>query len=236
MSCPKTRHLLTEYFDDSLSSVARAEVERHLEGCEHCAAELTELLAVQDSLQGWQQQRVPHWDRGTSLFRNAHQKSSGTGIGVGSGRIWQWLPTAASFAMFALLLFNVSITSSGNGFTVTFGNAVDSMEQQQLEQQLASFAAAQQQQQEQDLQLFMAQLAERLDSNNLRLMQAVMDQTRELSAQNFEQVYTYFEQQRQLDMETVQVSYQQLLDSDFETLRTMEQLANYVQFQPVELR
>jgi len=63
------------------------------------------------------------------------------------------------------------------------------------------------------------------------LMQAVMEQARELNADNFEQIYTYFEQQRQLDMETVQVSYQQLLDSDFETLRTMEQLANYVQFQ-----
>ena len=227
MSCPKTRHVLREYFDGSLSSVARAEIERHLQECEHCAGELTDLLAVQDTLEVWQEQRVPHWDRGTALFRSAHRKD----LDSRSGRLWQWIPTAASLAMFALLVFNVSISSNSNGFVVTFGGSGTTLEQDQLEQQLASFAVSQQQQQEQDLQLFMARMAERLDSNNLRLMQAVVEQARELSAENFEQIYTYFEQQRQLDMETVQVSYQQLLDSDFETLRTMEQLANYVQFQ-----
>ena len=227
MSCPKTRHLLTEYFDDSLSSVARAEIERHLEGCEHCTAELTELLEVQDTLEHWQEQRVPHWDRATTLFRNAHRKVPDSG----PRWMWQWVPTAASFAMFMLLVLNTSISSSGNGFAVSFGGSGALLGQEQLDRRFADFAAAQQQQQEQDLQLFMTGVAERLDSNNLRLMQAVMEQTRELSAENFEQIYTYFEQQRQLDMETVQVSYQQLLDSDFETLRTMEQLANYVQFQ-----
>jgi len=227
MSCPKTRHLMTEYFDDRLPSVARTEIERHLEVCEHCAAELEELSALKDTLEGWEEQRVPHWDRGTTVFRNAHGKVSG----IGGGWTWQWLPTAATFVMFVLLAFNVSISSNDSGFTVAFGEVGELFEQAQLEQQLANFASMQQQQQEQDLQLFMAQMAERLDNNYLRLMQAVMEQARELTAENFEQIYTYFEQQRQLDMETVQVSYEQLLDSDFETLRSMEQLANYVQFQ-----
>lgn len=227
MSCPKTRHLLTEYFDDSLSPFARTEIERHLEGCKYCANELTAMLAVQESLEGWQDQRVPHWDRGVALYRNTYRNRD---VG-GSSRVWQWFPTAASVAMFAVLVFNVSVSAGDSGVTVTFGNSGASSVQGRLEQQLASFAAMQQQQQEQDLQQFMAQVAERLDNNNLRLIQAVMEQTQELTADNFEQIYTYFEQQRQLDMETVQVSYQQLLDSDFETLRTMEQLANYVQFQ-----
>jgi hypothetical protein len=226
MSCPKTGHLLTQYFDDSLSPVARAGVERHLHGCEHCASELEGLLAVQNTLHGWQDERVPHWDRGTALFRSAHRQEST----VSAGWAWRWLPTAASFVMFTLLVFNTSITSNGGGFAVSFGNPGAAYDEARLEQQLMSFAASQQQQQEQDLQLLMARVAERLDSNNLRLMQAVMEQARELTADNFEQIYTYFEQQRQLDMETVQVSYQQLVDSDFETLRTMEQLANYVQF------
>jgi hypothetical protein len=226
MSCPKTGHLLTEYFDDSLSPVARAEIERHLQGCEYCAHELEGLLAVQNTLHDWHDERVPHWDRGAAQFRSAHKQESAWS----AGWAWRWLPTAASFVMFTLLAFNTSVSSNDSGFTVSFGSPGAVYDEARLEQQLVSFAAAQQQQQEQDLQLLMARVAERLDSNNLRLMQAVMEQARELTADNFEQIYTYFEQQRQLDMETVQVSYQQLMDSDFETLRTMEQLANYVQF------
>lgn len=81
------------------------------------------------------------------------------------------------------------------------------------------------------MQLYMTRLDERQDSNNLRLMRTVLEQAREISAENFDQIYTYFDQQRQLDMETVQVSYQQLLDSDFETLRTIQQLASAAQYQ-----
>ena len=227
MSCPKTRHLLTEYFDDNLSAVTREQIERHIESCEYCRSELADLSSIQARLSEWEEQRAPHWDRGIAVFRQAHRQGPDTR----RNRLWQWLPTGISFAMLVLLLLNTSVTSTANGFTVNFGVNDAGMTQVQLDRQLTGFAAQQQQQQEQNLQLFMATLAERLDSNNLRLMQAVMEQTRELTADNFEQIYTYFEQQRQLDMETVQVSYQQLLDSDFETLQTMEQLANYVQFQ-----
>lgn len=227
MPCSKTAHLLTEYFDDSLSLLARTEVERHLQECEYCASELEELLGVQNVLQSWRDERVPHWDRITAVFRSAHRLESD----LPGSWVWRWLPTAVSFFMLILLVFNTSVSSNGNGFAVSFGSSGATIDEEQLEQRLLSFAAAQQQQQERDLQALMARVAERMDNNNLRLMQAVMEQARELNADNFEQIYTYFEQQRQLDMETVQVSYQQLLDSDFETLRTMEQLANYVQFQ-----
>ena len=69
MSCPKTQHLLKEYFSDELSLIAKNEIEAHVSSCEFCKAEFRELLEVRKTLEGWQHQRVPHWDRGGELFR-----------------------------------------------------------------------------------------------------------------------------------------------------------------------
>ena len=227
MPCPKTQHLLTEYFADDLPAVTRSEIEKHLQACEECAEELKTLQDVQVSLSHWEEEKVPHWDRGTNLFRQEHGRSARRG----RGWIWQWLPTAASFAMLCVLVFNVSLSSTENGFTVSFGGAEPGAEVSGLEQRLVQFTDSQRLEQEQTLQAFMARVDDRQDSNNLRLIQAVVEQAQQMNAENFDQMYSYFEQQRQLDMENVQVSYQQLADSDFETLRSMQQLANYVRFQ-----
>ena len=230
MSCPKTRYLLTEYFDESQPSTAREELERHLTGCQQCSEELGRLQEALNTLNHWQEQRVPHWDRGASLYLAEHRPERAGGNNRGAW-LTQWLPTAASFAMLVLLLFNVSVVTNEGGFRIEFGAAAPALSQVQLDQQLLQFAEQQQQRQDASMQLYMTRLDERQDSNNLRLMRTVLDQAREISADNFDQIYTYFEQQRQLDMETVQVSYQQLLDSDFETLRTIQQLASAAQYQ-----
>ena len=36
MSCPKTPHLLKEYFSDNLSVIAREEIEAHVASCDDC--------------------------------------------------------------------------------------------------------------------------------------------------------------------------------------------------------
>ena len=38
MSCPKTPHLLKEYFSDNLSVIAREEIEAHVASCDDCRA------------------------------------------------------------------------------------------------------------------------------------------------------------------------------------------------------
>ncbi len=222
MSCPRTPHLLSEYFDETQSPLARQEMERHLKKCQACSDELTSLLLAKSSLERWQTQRVPRWDRTVPLFKAEHRRE---GL---QRRNWitQWFPTAASLAMLVLVLFNVEFYRDENGFRLVFGASATANSQAQLER----FRTEQRQQQEQLMSQYLARLDERQENNNLRLMQVVLDEARQISAENFEQIYTYFEQQRQLDMETVQVSYQQLLDRDFETLRTMQQLAGVMQF------
>ncbi|MFM1895587.1 MAG: hypothetical protein RLZZ385_661 [Pseudomonadota bacterium] len=230
MSCPKTHHLLTEFFADDLLPVMREEIEKHLVSCADCRDELAQLNAIRQRLGAWREETVPHWDRGMSHYPAAPAVKKPALM----GGWWQWLPTAASFAMLCVLLFNVSLTSGPDGFTIAVGSMVDirpPAEADSLDRRLASFSESLQAQQAADLQAFMTSLEERQDSHDLRLMQAVLEQTNELNAASFERFYTYFEQQRQQDLQSLQIGYQQLADTNTETIQTVYQLADYVRFQ-----
>ena len=222
MSCPKTQYLLQEYFSEDLSAVARDELDRHLSVCAHCNAELESVLLVQRDMQQWQEQSVPHWDRGRELFRREHRAERPL------SRLWlswQWLPTAASLAMLCALLFNVSVVSNESGFSVSFGGS--SGANIDLRAQLAQFEQAQRG----EMRQLVARVESRQDSNNVQLLQAVMEQAQQSTADSFDQMYAYFEQQRLLDLQDMRAGYEQLVDSDYETIRSLQQLVNYVGYQ-----
>lgn len=220
MSCPKTPYLMQEYFADDLSGMADQELQRHFKQCVHCAEELESLLASRANLESWQEQSVPHWDRGMELFRREH-KPAGNESGFWSR--WQWFPTAASFAMLCLLLLNTTVVSSEQGFSVSFGGAGNVME---LEQALADFA----EQQDSQREALIARFEQRQDNNNVQLLEAVMQQTQQSTAENLERIYAYFEQQRLEDLQAMRAGYQELLDSDYQTIRSLQQLAQYVSY------
>ena len=222
MSCPKTHYLLQEYFSEGLSAVARNELDRHLADCAHCNAQLESVLLAQQDLQQWQEQRVPHWDRHLELFRQEHR------IDRPVSRFWlscQWLPTAASLAMLCVLLFNVNVISNDSGFSISF--AGPSASGSNLNAQLADFEQAQRL----EMQQLVARVEGRQDSTNVQLLQAVMEQAQQSTADSFDQMYAYFEQQRLLDLQDMRAGYEQLVDSDYETIRSLQQLVNYVGYQ-----
>ncbi len=221
MSCPKTEYLMQEYFAEDLSAIARDELDRHLADCVHCNAQLESLLLVRQDLQQWQEQRVPHWDRGLELFRQEHRVERPLSRFWLS---WQWAPTAASLAMFCVLIFNVTVSSDESGFAITFGGDSSAAD---LGDRLAQFEQAQRVQMDQ----LVARVESRQDSNNVQLLQAVMEQTQQSTAESFEQMYAYFEQQRLLDLQDMRAGYEQLVDSDYETIRSLQQLVNYVGYQ-----
>jgi len=222
MSCPKTQYLLQEYFSEDLSAVARDELDRHLSDCAHCNAELESVLLVQRDMQQWQEQSVPHWDRGRELFRREHRAERPLSQLWLS---WQWFPTAASLAMLCVLLFNVSVVSNESGFSVSFGGS--SGANIDLRAQLAQFEQAQRG----EMRQLVARVESRQDSNNVQLLQAVMEQAQQSTADSFDQMYAYFEQQRLLDLQDMRAGYEQLVDSDYETIRSLQQLVNYVGYQ-----
>ena len=222
MSCPKTQYLLQEYFSEDLSAVARDELDRHLSDCAQCNAELESVLFVQRDIQQWQEQSVPHWDRGRELFRREHRAERPLSQLWLS---WQWFPTAASLAMLCVLLFNVSVVSNESGFSVSFGGL--SGANIDLRAQLAQFEQAQRG----EMRQLVARVESRQDSNNVQLLQAVMEQAQQSTADSFDQMYAYFEQQRLLDLQDMRAGYEQLVDSDYETIRSLQQLVNYVGYQ-----
>ena len=222
MSCPKTHYLLQEYFSEDLSAIARNELDRHLTDCAHCNAELESVLLAQQDLQQWQEQRAPHWDRHLELFRQEHR------IDRPVSRFWlswQWLPTAASLVMLCVLLFNVSVVSNDSGFSISFVGP--SASNTNLNAQLAEF----EQSQRFEMQQLATRVESRQDSNNVQLLQAVMEQTQQSTVDSFDQMYAYFEQQRILDLQDMRTGYEQLVDSDYETIRSLQQLVNYVGYQ-----
>jgi len=81
------------------------------------------------------------------------------------------------------------------------------------------------------MQQLVARIESRQDSNNVQLLQAVMEQTQQSTADSFDQMYAYFEQQRLLDLQDMRAGYEQLVDSDYETIRSLQQLVNYVGYQ-----
>jgi hypothetical protein len=210
-----------EYFADDLALIAKQELENHLAECPFCSSELELLLNTQSQLGEWEEERVPHWNRGLALFRQEHRSAEPL---RGFWHRWQWLPTAASFAMLCLLLFNVSISSDDAGIKISFGADQPALN---IESNLADF----EQEQREVMENLVIRVEDRQDANNLRLMQAVLDQTQEATAQSLDQMAGYFEEQRQLDMQDFQVGYQELADSDYETIRSLQQLASFISYQ-----
>ena len=221
MSCPKTPHLMQAYFSDALTSQSSEEIDRHLAQCDLCRTELESLLVAKSELLNWQDQTVPHWDRGLELFKREHQVAPGS---EGWFSNWQWLPTAASFAMLCILLFNTSIAVNETGLQIAFGSATASEE---VARTLTAFEA----QQIDDIETLIRRFEARQDSSNIQLLQAVMEQTQQSTAESLDRIYAYFEEQRLQDLQDMQLGYQQLADSDYATLRSLQELAQYVSFQ-----
>ena len=221
MSCPKTPHLMQEYFADALSAQASEEIDKHLAQCAICRAELETLLSTQGELLAWQEQRVPHWDRGMELFKREHQVAPRAG-GWFSG--WQWAPTAASFVMLCVLLLNTSITVSDAGMQIAFGASAGD---EAINLALSEFEA----EQLNEIETLIRRFEARQDATNVQLLQAVMEQTQQTTAEKLDRIYAYFEEQRLQDLQDMQVGYQQLADSDYATLRSLQELAQFVSFQ-----
>ena len=163
---------------------------------------------------------MPHWDRGLELFKREHAaEPPATGW---FGR-WQWAPTAASFAMLCLLLLNTSVLVSDSGFEIAFGG---SAERTEIDRSLATFEA----QQLAEFESLIRRFEARQDSNNVQFLQAVMEQTQQSTAESLDRIYAYFEEQRLRDLQDMQLGYQQLADSDYATLRSLQELAQFVSY------
>jgi len=215
MPCPKTDAYIYQYFTGDSATRVKLLKEPHFSQCSYCSEQLSEMLAIESNLSEWEDVNVPPWNskdiqnNGKSRFPN----------------FWvQWIPTAACLAMLCAVVLNLQITDFGDQVNISFGKTnveVESLIREVRlvqELQLAEFNAA------------LTEVEVIRTQNNSRLLQSVLEQTQLNSAQNFDRVLRLFDAQRMQDLQDMRQGYQQLVDSDYQTLRSLQQLASFVSF------
>jgi hypothetical protein len=221
MACERTARLVADYFDEALSLQQRQALDLHGQQCPDCALALKEARQTHTQLMRWQQQAVPQWHR--PALPQPHVQRPPL-----RWAWWQWTPLAASCMLALAVVLNVQISTGTQGFAIRFG-AASTLDTTQLEARLAAFES----QRQAALQTFSQALMQQQSADNTRLMEAMIDsvieQVGDSTAHSLEQVIAYFESQRQQDLQLLQAGYQQLADSDYATIRSVEQLAMLVQ-------
>jgi hypothetical protein len=86
------------------------------------------------------------------------------------------------------------------------------------------------------MDILVLQVEDRVNSGNVQLMRTVMEQAQEATVENLDRIYAYFEQQRLLDLEDMRAGYQELVNSDYETIRSLQQLAQFHSYQGSTVR
>lgn len=218
MSCPKTPEILSDHFDTSLSASARQQIQAHVDGCAVCRAELAQLEPVTNMLQGWRSEAVPEWNRAAakgSAISHAPDRTARKPLHR-SARWWtgwpQWAPLAASVMLAVAVLTQTSVSVSDEGWSVSFGGSAAELQLAQLDAYLVRHAEFQQE-------------------VNQQMIEVALQQFGENTAENLYQMVAWFEEQRELDLRRMEAGFQQILDRDYQTVSSMQQLASFVQFQ-----
>ena len=227
MQCPESVRYLSAYVLDELALSERDAFENHLADCAQCSAELASFDSVKSVLNSWDDEALPasaaaHRERIRRLAEPLPKQDKASRWPLLNW--WQWAPSAVSFAVLVLVFMDARFLVDEAGFSVSFGG---------LKNDASVFQMVDQMVDREELQQVIARLEQRQDQNTIALMQAVLNQARESSEANFQQLFAFFEQQRLNDLEQVRASYEQLAGSDFETLRSLQQLASYVSFNEI---
>ena len=227
MQCPESVRYLSAYVLDELALSERDAFENHLADCAQCSAELASFDSVKSVLNSWDDEALPasaaaHRERIRQLAEPLPKQDKARRWPLLNW--WQWAPSAVSFAVLVLVFMDARFLVDESGFSVSFGG---------LKNDASVFQMVDQMVDREELQQVIARLEQRQDQNTIALMQAVLNQARESSEANFQQLFAFFEQQRLNDLEQVRASYEQLAESDFETLRSLQQLASYVSFNEI---
>ena len=227
MQCPESVRYLSAYVLDELALSERDAFENHRADCAQCSAELASFNSVKSVLNSWDDEALPasaaaHRERIRRLAEPLPKQDKASRWPLLNW--WQWAPSAVSFAVLVLVFMDARFLVDEAGFSVSFGG---------LKNDASVFQMVDQMVDREELQQVIARLEQRQDQNTIALMQAVLNQARESSEANFQQLFAFFEQQRLNDLEQVRASYEQLAESDFETLRSLQQLASYVSFNEI---
>lgn len=194
-------HLL-DYIDEALSPSIRKQVEQAIGQCQTCQSTYRQAMALHQASHQWKDQAVPEWHR-TEYAVRPRQKSSN----------WlSWSALATSTMAIFMVIFQVQITSSDNGFNIAFGKQSDSQIEALLAQKLDDYKA------KQDLLLdarFVA-LADQQTTTNKLLVANILEKSRDERREDLNFLVTGIQTQRFEDQIKVEKRLAYLADNQIE--------------------
>jgi len=221
MYCPQTPDVLAASSDLQPGATLVPEMQAHVDDCALCRAELVQMAPVTKALAGWREEQVPEWNRQDVGLLGHHHKPGKRGrkalsrIPSWASSWQQWAPLAASMVLAVAVLMQISINVSDRGWSVSFGGAASNADMLPLPQ----------------LEAYLAQYAEQQQEWSRQVLQVALQQLGDNTAESLYELVTWFDDQRELDMQRMEAGFQQMLDRDYQTVNSMQQLASFVQFQ-----
>ncbi len=178
MPCPRTEHLLREYFADEPDPLLGAEIERHVADCPDCAAQLRQLLGPVGRLRDWKEMPAPRWDRHLPLFQRERAAAPGAWR-----LVRQWLPAAACMFMLGLMLLNTTVVFRDGAMEIGFGAPTLAAMEASLEANLEEFQRLRAEEREQFIELLT-----RFEQSRIEDLQAMQTSYELLADQDYETV------------------------------------------------
>ncbi|ALO45866.1 anti-sigma factor family protein [Pseudohongiella spirulinae] len=215
MNCQHTPILVADYLGGQLAPERRLEIEAHLAACEICRCEVESLRPTLELLENYVPGETPEWDRKASAVPIVNDP----GVGRRVTNWLHWASLAASCVLATALVLQLNVQRDSDGWALSIGGQGSEaapgeafVTDQQLRDYLAVFAEEQRQETQQDLQQALTRFSETSSDSMMQLVQ-------------------YLERQRELDIQRMEAGFQQMLDSNFQTVNSVQQLASYVQYQ-----
>ena len=214
MSCDHklVEQYLFDYLDGTLAPTTARAMEQALDHCTSCKELYHSAVQTQQLERDWQQQTVPAWHR----TRYAVAQPARMPMSWGNR-----LSFAMSCLAICLVIFQVEVTRSGEGFSINFGNhrqqtAIANAVTEQfnkLAAQQADYIDAR----------FEAQNLQRI-SDNQEMINTLMASNRKERRQDLNMLMASWLQQRDLDQNSLNQRVDNLLDNQIENNRTINHL------------
>ncbi len=134
-SCEQCKDKLFDLVGSELPALEQQLVDKHLQHCEQCSADLTAIWDLQSKASQWHNERVPRWNRQRFFFEPSPWPLR-----------MQWAASFASIMVLILVMMEARI-STVDGLTLDFAdNESTFISREELSLELASFQNQQQSQ------------------------------------------------------------------------------------------
>jgi hypothetical protein len=163
-SCEQCKNKLFDLVGSELPPLEQQLVDKHLQRCEECNADLANIWDLQSKASHWQDDRVPRWNRKQFFFEPSPWPVR-----------MQWATSFASIMVLILVMTEARI-STADGFAVDFSRSDSTfISQQEVGSQLVSF----QNQQESQLDASVQRLTNQQIATNQLLLRTILDTSRQ---------------------------------------------------------